>query len=252
MGDYVTSVLGLGRDIGDALARRFSENGHLVLAADPSSERIAAARNALPDEIAFYHGELHSRLGLLNAFTATAEAFGRVDNAVIVADVEEKDGLLDFTQERLEKALARSARGAALALRVFAERLLEQEDLPAAGVERRAQKGTVTFVLSYAALANVPGHFSASVSQSAILGVMRAGALELAEHAIRVNAIIAVQARDEAAAPWLATRTPLGRAALADEIADAARFLASPEAAFITGQTLVLDGGRSTLSGVLA
>ncbi len=50
---------------------------------------------------------------------------------------------------------------------------------------------------------------------------------------------------------WTAKRTPLGRAALADEIADAAAFLASPEAAIITGEMLRLDGGRSGLAGIL-
>jgi NAD(P)-dependent dehydrogenase (short-subunit alcohol dehydrogenase family) len=44
---------------------------------------------------------------------------------------------------------------------------------------------------------------------------------------------------------------PLGRAALADEIAEAARYIASPQAAYLTGQSLILDGGRSTLSGLL-
>jgi NAD(P)-dependent dehydrogenase (short-subunit alcohol dehydrogenase family) len=43
----------------------------------------------------------------------------------------------------------------------------------------------------------------------------------------------------------------LGRAAIADEIADAARYLSSPEAAFVTGEVLRLDGGRSSLAGIL-
>jgi NAD(P)-dependent dehydrogenase (short-subunit alcohol dehydrogenase family) len=251
VGEPVTLIIGLGREVGDSIARCFQEAGHRVLVADPSDERLEAARDALEDGAATYHGELHSRLGLRNAVTAALEAFGRIDNAVIVPEIEEGDHLLDFAQEKFEKALARSARGAALAVRVIAERLLEQEDLPQAGVERIPQKGTITFVLGYAAVASMPGRFTESVGQSAILGVVKASALELAEHAIRVNAIIAIRPREERSESWTARRVPLGRAARADEIAEAARYIASPQAAYMTGQSLVLDGGRSTLSGML-
>lgn len=249
----VALVLGLGRETGEALARRFQEEGYRVLAADPSSERIEAARQILPEDVAVYHSDLSSKLGLRNALTAALEAFGRIDHAVIVPPYEDPDTLLDFTQEKFEKTLGRTARGAALALRVVSERLLEQEapDLEDAPVSRRRQKGSVTFVLRYAAIASMPGRFSDTVSQAAIQGIMRAGALELAEHGIRVNAIVTLRPSEERATPWSLGRVPLGRAVQADEIAGAALFLASPQAAFVTGQSLVLDGGRSTLSGVL-
>lgn len=252
MGEPVTLVLGLGREIGDAIARAFVRAGHRVLIADPSADRLEAAMHALDDEdVAAYHGELHSKLGLRNALAAAIESFGRIDNAVIVPEIEENDHVLDFSHEKFEKALARSARGSATALRVIADRLLEQEDLPQAGVERIPQKGTITFVLGYAALASMPDWFTESVAQSAILGVMRAGALGLAEHSIRVNAVVAIRPREERAESWTTRRVPLGRATRADEIADAVRYVASPQAAFMTGQNLVLDGGRSTLAGLI-
>ena len=251
MAQPVTLVLGLGRETGEAIARRFEDEGHRVLAADPSLERIEAARDSLDETTQFYHGDLSTKLGLRNAVTAAVEAFGRIDNAVVVPPYEEPDSLLDFTQEKFEKALGRTARGAALALRVIAEHLLEQEDLPEAGVERKRQKGAITFVLRYAAVSSMPGRFTDTVSQAAIQGVMRAGALELAQHNIRVNAIVSLRPSEEQATPWSLGRVPLGRAVLADEIAAAAYFMASAEAAFLTGQSLVLDGGRSTLSGVL-
>ena len=251
MAQPVTLVLGLGRETGEAIARRFEDEGHRVLAADPSLERIEAARDSLDETIQFYHGDLSTKLGLRNAVTAAVEAYGRIDNAVVVPPYEEPDSLLDFTQEKFEKALGRTARGAALALRVVAEHLLEQEDLPEAGVERKRQKGAITFILRYAAVSSMPGRFTDTVSQAAIQGVMRAGALELAQHNIRVNAIVSLRPSEERATPWSLGRVPLGRAVLADEIAAAAYFMASAEAAFLTGQSLILDGGRSTLSGVL-
>lgn len=252
MAEPVTLILGLGREIGGAIARTFAEDGHRVLIADPSAERLEAASESLDaEDTAIYHGDLHTRLGLRNAVAAALEAFGRIDNAVIVPEIEENDHILDFTQEKFEKAIARAVSGSALALRVVADRLLEQEDLPQAGVERTPQKGTITFVLGYAALATMPNWFTEGVAQSAILGVVRSGALGLAEHAIRVNAVIAIRPREERAETWTTKRVPLGRATLADEVAEAARYAASPQAAFMTGQSIILDGGRSTLAGLV-
>lgn len=252
MAEPVTLILGLGREIGGAIARTFAEDGHRVLVADASADRLESATDALEaEDVASYHGELHSRLGLRNAIAAAIEAFGRIDNAVIVPEIEENDHILDFTQEKFEKAIARAVSGSALALRVIADRLLEQEDLPQAGVERTPQKGTITFVLGYAALASMPNWFTEGVAQSAILGVMRSGALGLAEHAIRVNAVIAIRPREERAETWTTKRVPLGRATLADEVAEAVRYAASPQAAFMTGQSIILDGGRSTLAGLV-
>lgn len=251
MAPPVTLILGLGREVGEAVARRFGEIGHRVLVADPSQDRLSEARDALDAGFEFYHGELHSRLGLRNAVTAAIEAFGRIDHAIILPAYEEPDALLDFSLEKFERALARSARGAALSMRVIAERLLEQEDLPEAGAERRVQKGSITFVLRHGAISSMPGHFTDTVTQAALLGLVRAGALELAEHAIRVNAIISLRPSEEKAVNWSRRRVPLGRAVLSDEIAGAAAFLASRDAAFMTGQTLIMDGGRSTLSGII-
>ena len=251
MAQPVTVILGLGREVGDAVARRFSKFGHHVVAADPSDDRIAASRNAVPDEVLLHHGELHTRLGLRNALTVAVEAFGRVDNLIVIPDIEAADSLEDFAQEKFDKAVAKATRGAALALKVFSERISEQEDLPESGVERIRQKGAVTFVLSYSAMATMPGRFTETITQSAVLGVIKAGAVELAEQQIRVNGIIAIRPREERIESWTTRRTPLGRAAIADEIADAARSLSSPEAAIVTGKLLKLDGGRSSLAGIL-
>ncbi|HPF23584.1 MAG: SDR family oxidoreductase [Hyphomonas sp.] len=251
MGTPVTAILGLGREVGDAVARRFSELGHNVLAADSSGDRLLTAKNAMPEEVLLHLGDLHTRLGLRNAVAAAVEGFGRIDNIVVIPSIEQPDSLHDFSQEKFDKALSKTIRGAAQSLKVFAERIAEQADLPTAGVERIRQRGTVTFVLSYSALATMPGRFTESVTQAGVIGVVRAGSLDLAEAGIRVNAIVAIRPREEKMENWTSRRTPLGRAALADEIADAAAFLASPEAAIITGEVLRLDGGRQGLAGIL-
>ncbi len=252
MGTPVTAILGLGQEVGDAVARRFCELGHNVMAADPDSDRLEKARNVVPDAVILHHGDLHTRLGLRNCLTTAQEAYGRVDNIVVIPEIPPADALASFSKDAFEKAALYSLRGSALAMRIFAAHLEGQDELPGTPAERVRQRGSVTFILSQSAISTMPGRFTESVTQAAILGAVRVGALELAEQAIRVNAIVAIRPHAEKSDPWIKKRTPLGRAALADEIADAARYLSSPEAAIITGATLTLDGGQSLLSGIIS
>jgi len=117
--------------------------------------------------------------------------------------------------------------------------------------DRSRQTGTFTFVLSLGAQMSQPGWFSESASQHAILGIVRAAAIELADEAVRVNAIIALRPRAEGREPWLKDRTPLGRPSMAEEIAETAAFLSNPNSAIITGEAITLDGGRGLLSGLI-
>ena len=96
-----------------------------------------------------------------------------------------------------------------------------------------------------------PGWFSETVSQHAIMGIVKAAAIELAPEAVRVNALIALRPRAEGREPWLKDRTPMGRPSLAEEIAETSAFLASPNSAIITGEAITLDGGRRFLSGIV-
>ncbi len=117
---------------------------------------------------------------------------------------------------------------------------------------RKAQKGSVTFVLSLAARQANEGEFADAVVQQAILGVIKAASVELASSRIRANAICALRPRAETTEEtWLTKRTPFGRASQPDEIAEAALYLSSPTSAIITGEALVMDGGRGPLSGLV-
>jgi len=247
----VTAIIGLGREVGTAVARRFDKAGHKLMVADLDGDHIEKAVGNLAKGAARHVGDLHTTLGLRNCLAATVEAHGRVDHVVCIPPISKPASLAELEMERFDKSFARSTRGAILTMRIFAEQFKSQQNEPGSGIERIRQTGTITFVLSLAANLANPGQFTAAVTQNALIGVMRAGALELAADKIRCNAIAALRPRAETDEPWLKSRTPLGRAALADEIADAALYLAAPEAAIITGETLMLDGGRTVLGGIL-
>ncbi len=247
----VTLILGLGRDVGTACARYFQTLGHKVALAAPDEASLKRATDEVMGNIIAHYGDLHNLVGVSNALTAAYEAHDRIDNLVIIPALPPPVSLRDIELDQFDDATVHGARAAALSLRLFAETTKDQPPLISDGPDRMRQSGTVTFVLSLSARLARPGRFTESVSQGAIEAVVRTGAVELAPDLIRVNAVSAIRPRAEDTEPWVKSRTPLGRAALADEIAEAVGYLASPGAAIITGETLILDGGRLQLAGTL-
>ncbi len=247
----VTLIIGLGQTVGDAVARRFIEDHQNVLAVDPDQCLLDELHKTAGDKVTLHHGAIHTRLGLRNALAATLETHGHVDNVICIPVLPGADTALDLDMEDFEGLLMQTVRAAVQTLRVFSTEMAEHREDPSNAADRVRQAGTFTFVLSLGAAMSQPGWFSESVTQHAVLGVVKAGALELAAQNIRVNAIIALRPRAEGREPWLKERTPAGRPALAEEIAETALFLANPASAIITGQAIVLDGGRRQLSGLI-
>jgi len=245
-----TVIFGLGLEVGSALAQRFRESGHKVLVADASEKRVEAARTALGEDIEVVHANLGRMSSIESLFVMAAESAGRLQNLVIVPRIPAPDRLMERDLDDPARNPLDILNSCMLGIQLFTKRLMEQDDVFEARADQARQRGTITLVLSNTASVAVPGQFSTQVVQGAARSLMRASALELAELNIRVNAVEALRPRTERER-WLDARTPLGRPALADEIADAAIFLASQKAAIITGETLVLDGGRSLLSGLL-
>ena len=200
------------------------------------------------DKVAYHHGAIHTKLGLRNAMAAALETYHFVDNVVCIPPLPEPDRLMSLEMEDFESVLMRTARGAVQALRVFTPELIAERPETENAADRSRQTGTFTFVLSLGASMAQPGWFSESVSQHAIMGIVKAAAIELAPEAVRVNALIALRPRAEGREPWLKDRTPMGRPSLAEEIAETAAFLASPNSAIITGEAITLDGGRDAAS----
>ncbi|MEL6569169.1 MAG: SDR family oxidoreductase [Pseudomonadota bacterium] len=245
-----TLILGLGLEIGFSIARRFHDASHNVVVVDSSEARVKKARAELPDEVKTLNMKRDSLPH--NAFAEMETSFGAADNLVLIPRITPADTLLGLDPKEFSERLSDIIPLQALAMQEFARRVTDLEEEVEARAAQRRQRGSVTVVLSLAAKLSQPGQFTATVLQATAEALVKAAALELAPHNIRVNAICALRPRAEKReGSSLPNRTPLGRAASGDEIAEATFFLANDAVAIITGETLVLDGGRSNLSGTL-
>lgn len=118
---------------------------------------------------------------------------------------------------------------------------------------RRTGAGAIVSIASAAGFVGLPGRGPYCAAKAGIMGLTRALSLETAQAGIRVNAVapgytrtaIIQQALDDGSQreEWMLERVPLNRLAQPHEIARVVRFLASDEAGFVTGQTVVVDGG---------
>jgi 3-oxoacyl-[acyl-carrier protein] reductase len=240
----VAIVTGSSRGIGKAIAERFAEEGALVTVNYVSNEREA---DEVADRIRRAGGEAISvRADVSKAedvkelIRATADQWGRVDVLVNNAGVMFTKSVLDTTEEEWDRTIDINLKGAYLCSKEVAPRMLEQKG------------GTIIMMSSNSGLY----HPSAMrfteyvVSKAGMNGLTKALALALGPY-ITVNAICPgwiktdmVADTDPAVEERILNETALHRWGTTDDVAGAAVFLASKEASFITGELLIVAGGR--------
>lgn len=243
--DRVAVVTGASRGIGLAVAQRIvAEGGRVVITArkpDGLAEAVAAFETAgLPAErVRTVAGRADDDEHRAAAIGTCVREFGRLDLLVNNTGINPVYGpLLDTDPDAARKIMDVNVLAALQWTRQAREAGLGHDGA-----------GAVVNMASVAGIAPAPGIAYYGVSKAALIGLTTQLAAELAP-AIRVNAIApaviktrfaaALYEQDEAAA---AARYPLGRLGVPEDVAAAVAFLGSADAAWITGQTLVLDGG---------
>ena len=239
-------ITGGGTGIGRATARLFAAAGAEVLVVGRTAERLAETAASHP-RIRTCVADVAEPDAPADVVAAALEAFGRIDvlvnnaavtgPAAIESFVETSEETLDHLVDVNVKAVFRCSQGAA-------------RDMIG-----RGEGGVIVNVASVASYAAQLGAAAYGASKAALLGLTKAAALELAEHRIRVVGVAPgdVPVRPGAEAPDdaqrahpFARRTPWPRLGTPADVAEAVGFLASPGAEFITGETLVVDGGWLT------
>jgi 3-oxoacyl-[acyl-carrier protein] reductase len=236
-------VTGATRGIGKGIARVFANNGARVLIVGRDKDAATAAVSELSSggaEVSYLLADVSVREGCQLVAATAVERLGGVDVLCANAGIFPDKRLADMTDEDLDTVLGTNLRGCILSV---------QACLPAL---QESAHGRVILTSSITGpITGFPGWSHYGASKAGQLGFMRTAAIELAAHAITVNAVlpgnVITEGLEDLGEDYINEMTasvPLRRLGTVDEIGYAALFLASDEAAYITGQTIVVDGGQ--------
>ncbi|MGR4041843.1 SDR family oxidoreductase [Pseudomonas sp. 910_21] len=236
----IALITGSGQGIGRAIAQVFAARGAKVMLATRSAasgaetQRLIRQAGGTAELLTL---DLSTRAAAEQAVTATLEAFGGLDLLLHNAGIFPMQKLAELEDQTLDSTLAVNLKSCFW---------LTQAALPALR-RARAPRIVVTSSVTGPRTA-IPGLAHYAASKAGVNGFIRAAALELAEYGITVNGVepglIATQAMDNLGdAATLSRGIPLGRLGTPEDIAYAMLFLASQQAGYITGQTLIVDGG---------
>lgn len=238
----VALVTGAAAGIGAATARRFAQEGALLALNDVSAETLAFVVEELQGagtQTLAVVGDVARRPDVERMVAETLRAFGRVDILVNNAGIARDALAAKMTEEQWDQVLAVNLKGTFLCA---------QAVLP--GMRERGW-GRVINTASVGVRGNI-GQANYAASKAGVIGLTRTLALEYARYGVTVNCVApgAVMTRMLAAVPdaireKIVARIPAGRIGQPEEVAAAHAFLASEEAAYITGQVLFVDGGMS-------
>ena len=244
----VALVTGAASGIGRAVAERFAARGAAVAVVDVSAagaEAVAAEIARLGGTARAYAADVANEASVTAAVAAVAAELGRIDHVVNSAGVSLPTPLDELSEATYAATLDVDLGGIYRVCRAAAPYL------------RAAGEAAIVNISSVMAWYSAPGYVAYSAAKAGVIGMTRALALELGP-AVRANAICpgfidtAIWHRNlaamepaaaEAYAERVRARHPVGRRGLPEDIAAAATFLCSRDAAFITGTELVVDGG---------
>jgi 3-oxoacyl-[acyl-carrier protein] reductase len=241
MAPRVVVITGGSRGLGVGLVRSFLQDGDAVATCSrsPTAETEAWQADAgLADGFYYEAVDLADRAAGERFIHGVIERFGKIDVLVNNAGVA-RDGVLAlFRDEDIDQVIDLNLRATIHITRLVARRMLTQH------------AGRIINISSIVGLSGYRGLSVYSATKAALDGFTRAMARELGSRGITVNSVAPGYLRtemshglDEAQLTQISRRTPAGRLGDPEDVAAAVRFLASPEAGFITGHVLVVDGG---------
>jgi 3-oxoacyl-[acyl-carrier protein] reductase len=235
-------VTGGSRGIGRAIALRLASQGADVAFSYKGNEaaatETAGAIEGLGRRALAVQADVRDPDGAGGLVKATLDAFGKVDILVNNAGITRDDLIMRMGVDAWRDVLETNLFGAFYATKAVTRPML------------KARAGRIVNITSVSGQAGQMGQANYSSAKAGLIGLTKATARELASRGITCNAVAPgfvltelTQDLPEDLKTQITERTPLGRFGTTEEIASAVAFLASDEAAFITGQVLAVDGG---------
>ena len=240
--NQVAVVTGSGRGIGHAIAVRLAKEGARIASVsrtEANAKKTADEINATrADAAKAYAVDVADQDAVQKAASQILEDFGRVDILVNNAGVT-RDGLsMRMSLEDWDTVLNTNLKGAFVFTQALMRPMIKQ------------RSGRIINISSIAGLTGNAGQANYSASKAGLIGLTKTLARELASRGITVNAVAPglietdmTTVLSEEIRQAILQNVPLGKLGEPDDIAGAVAYLASPEAKYITGQVLTVDGG---------
>jgi len=248
--DKVAIITGAAEGIGKAIAIEFVKEGAKVVVADVNlelAEKTVEELKSLGGEAIAVKADVTSPDEVNAMVSKTLERFGRIDILVNNAGISTQKPLLEMTLEDWRRVIDINLTGVFLCTQAVARVMVQQG------------RGVIVNMASSLGFVAIPRRAAYSASKAGVIGLTRELAVELAPYGIRVVGV---------APGWIATQrvlnlakkgvvneeaikmmTPMGRLGTPEEVAKVIAFLSSDEASFITGDTILIDGGYVSYGG---
>jgi 3-oxoacyl-[acyl-carrier protein] reductase len=242
--DQVALITGGTAGIGKAIALLFADSGAKVAIFGTNAERGKQVveeihvRTGKSDRAIFYGVNVAKTQEVDQAIKQVLETFGTVDVLVNNAGITRDQLLMKMSEEDWDLVLETNLKSCYNTCRALVRPMM------------RARKGSIINMSSIIGLTGNPGQVNYAASKSAMIGLSKALAKEVASRQIRVNCICPgfietsmteILTADQREA--ITTKIPLGVIGSTEDVAQAALFLAGPQSKYITGQVIVVDGG---------
>ena len=242
--EKVAIVTGGARGIGREIVKELLSMGMTVVAVDLKEDllkELPAALGNPGEKLQTVAMDVTNSEGFGKVIDDAAEKYGRLDVLVNNAGITRDNIVLMLTDDDWDLVLKVNLKSAFIGTRA------------AGKIMMRARKGSIIFMSSYSGLEGNRGQANYAASKAGMLGLMKSAAKELAKRNVRCNAVcpgfIQTEMTDvlpQQAKDMALEQIPMQRFGQPSDIARAVAFLASDASAYITGQTLSVDGGMHT------
>lgn len=242
----VCLITGGTSGIGRAIALGCAASGAKVVVGSTNPDKVSAMVKELGAGHDGVQLDVGSEESVKKAFDFAVSKFGRVDAVVNAAGVIKKQPSLDMPVSEFDRIVRTNLTGSFIVAQQ-AGRVMKGQNADAKGL-----RGNIVFIASLNSFISLSEVLAYASSKSGVLGLIRGLANEWAQYGIRVNGVAPGIIPTDLNRPliegtprgeWLRKHTPLDRFGTAEEMVGAALYLMSPAASFVTGETIIADGG---------